>query len=152
MYMCASATAINLPSELFNEVQYLHGVCLSRRGLPIGKDSPIVSSQHIYNEIRKTDLSWGDKNQKRSHRIRAVSFCIIFASTNSSLVTQNPWYQFPAHRTQLSTTNVTQMRHEIMKTKRIQIWIYFEFFVWPDSNRNDGEADLIPLLQPTVKG
>lgn len=88
MYMCASATAINLPSELFNEVQYLHGVCLSRGGLPIGKDSPIVSSQHIYNERRKTDLSRGDKNQKRSHRIRAVSFCIIFASTNSSLVTQ----------------------------------------------------------------
>lgn len=26
---------------------YLHGVCLSRGSLPIGKDSPIVSTQYI---------------------------------------------------------------------------------------------------------
>lgn len=34
-------------------VLYLHGVCFPRRGLPIGKDSPIVSTQYIYNERRR---------------------------------------------------------------------------------------------------
>lgn len=29
---------------------YLHGVCFPRRGLAIGKDGPIVSTQHICNE------------------------------------------------------------------------------------------------------
>ncbi len=34
-------------------ILYLHGVCFSRGGLPIGKDSPIVSTQDIYNEKRR---------------------------------------------------------------------------------------------------
>lgn len=37
-------------------ILYLHGVCFSRGGLPIGKDSPIVSTQYIYNEKRRKPI------------------------------------------------------------------------------------------------
>lgn len=46
--ICVSAQQeVNLLNYL--AILYLHGVCFSRGGLPIGKDSPIVSTQYIYN-------------------------------------------------------------------------------------------------------
>lgn len=37
-------------------ILYLHGMCFSGGGLPIGKDSPIVSTQYIYNEKRRKPI------------------------------------------------------------------------------------------------
>lgn len=51
-YMCVAAQQeVNLLNYL--AILYLHGVCFSRGGLPIGKDSPIVSTQYIYHEKRR---------------------------------------------------------------------------------------------------
>lgn len=44
---CVCAAARSLLNYL--AALYLHGVCFSRGGLTIGKDSPIVSTEYIYN-------------------------------------------------------------------------------------------------------
>lgn len=50
MHVCAPQQEGYLLNYLV--MLYLHGVCFSRGSLPISEDSPIVSTQYIYNEKR----------------------------------------------------------------------------------------------------
>ena len=52
---------------------YLHGVCFSRGGLPIGEDSPIISTQYIFDlEEEEKNITEGKSKRGKTMKMKTV--------------------------------------------------------------------------------